>query len=349
MTKEAEIIESSLTAIEAVLHLPLLDDHKRGIINGMLWAITEARGKYTTRYRSKAALDAPKDAKLQHEHVIPRKALIDAIMHEPERARDIARTAIGCVVTREEHRKLAAVDRTQRLHAWERYTAAGITVIDTDNPESQVIDATESLRRPFWLIDGRLREADFYLDKLRTAGTLDEARHDFSAFAVAISALPDAIVRTLAGVPKFWEWWMPANTKLQEDGAVALLRTIRNQIVHEGLNPLGTYRRSHLEGESFIITEDGERNAVETGHVAMRALTSIVTDAYARFWSALDLPMSLTTHDLATSGRTLEMIEQEFGLLPGTSSHYAITSQERLAWLKEYSRTVLSEIGHRYA
>jgi len=49
-------------------------------------------------------------------------------MQHPERARDIASTAIGCVVTKEEHEQLTRVTREQpHLRGWDRYTAAGIT------------------------------------------------------------------------------------------------------------------------------------------------------------------------------------------------------------------------------
>jgi hypothetical protein len=130
---EHAVLESAITLVEATLALPILDDHKRGVINGMLWSITQARGKYTTRFRSTAAGNAPKGTKLQHEHVIPRKDLVRAIMTEPHRARELLTTAIGCVVTKEEHERLTRITREQpKLHGWDRYTAAGIAVTDAD-------------------------------------------------------------------------------------------------------------------------------------------------------------------------------------------------------------------------
>jgi hypothetical protein len=126
---EAEIIESATTAIEGCLSLPILERHKRDIISGMLWKITEARGKYTTRHRSRAAMEF--GAKVQHEHVFTRKDLTDLIIAEPDRAREILRDAIGCVVTVDEHRRLSRVDRA--IRGWDRYAAAGIEVVDTDS------------------------------------------------------------------------------------------------------------------------------------------------------------------------------------------------------------------------
>jgi len=130
---EQDVLESAIILVEATLALSILDAHKRGVINGMLWSITEARGKCTTRFRSTAALAAPKGTKLQHEHVIPRKELIDAIMKEPSRARELLNTAVACTVTVEEHQRLSEITRKQpSLTGWQRYAAAGILVRDFD-------------------------------------------------------------------------------------------------------------------------------------------------------------------------------------------------------------------------
>jgi len=128
---EAEIIESATRVIEGCLTLDILERHKRDIISGMLWKITEARGKYKTRYRSIGSKE--KGAKLQHEHVFTRKDITDRIIAEPERTREILRDAIGCVVTVDEHRKLTTIDPS--LRGWDRYTAAGVDVEDTDARE----------------------------------------------------------------------------------------------------------------------------------------------------------------------------------------------------------------------
>src|ERR1043165_8704771 len=112
MHTEAEIIESATTAIEGCLTLHILERHKRDIISGLLWKITQARGKYTTRHRSRASMEA--GATLRHDHVFTRKDITDRIIAEPERAREILRDAIACVVTADEHRRLGRVGPTVR-------------------------------------------------------------------------------------------------------------------------------------------------------------------------------------------------------------------------------------------
>src|ERR1043166_9507914 len=125
------IKESAIRTVEAILDTDVLPCHKRDVINGMIWKITEAGGKYLTRYHSRAAWNAPRTTKRERDHVIPRKALIDAIMREPERARELLATAIACTVTKEEHARLTRVSREQpHLQGWQRYAAADILVVD---------------------------------------------------------------------------------------------------------------------------------------------------------------------------------------------------------------------------
>lgn len=132
-TDEASIVESATVAIESILRLPILDRHKRDLIDTMLWKMTEARGKWKTRYRSRAAREAGKCEKLQHEHVYTRKDITDQLLAAPSQARKILRSVIGCVVTKEEHDKLTAASRKYPdLKGWQRYEAAGIEVVDMD-------------------------------------------------------------------------------------------------------------------------------------------------------------------------------------------------------------------------
>jgi hypothetical protein len=138
MATEAEIIESVTTAIEGCLALPILERHKRDIISGLLWKITEARGKYKTRYRSRAAME--KGAKVQHEHVFTRKDLTNRILAEPERAREILKSAIACVVTIEEHKRLSKV--AESICGWDRYAEVGIEVIDLDGANLPPADSS---------------------------------------------------------------------------------------------------------------------------------------------------------------------------------------------------------------
>lgn len=107
--------------------------HLREILSIAVWKYTECDGKYATRFRSEAALFAP-SPQVHHEHVVPRKQLVDQMLANPELVRKILGEAIGCVVLRSEHRALAQVEKADdSLSGWDRYRTAGIVVWDMKN------------------------------------------------------------------------------------------------------------------------------------------------------------------------------------------------------------------------
>ncbi|MEX2659435.1 MAG: hypothetical protein WD232_07040 [Acidimicrobiales bacterium] len=122
-------IASIFRAVTAVLELQGVDAaHIRSLLNVLIWHLTEADGKYTCRYQSSGALTAPKGAKLNHEHVVPRKALIDRLLKAPGEQAEILGQAVACVVTKTEHERLSALKAPRE--GWDRYRAAGVRVID---------------------------------------------------------------------------------------------------------------------------------------------------------------------------------------------------------------------------
>ncbi len=103
---------------------------------------TEADGKFNTRYRSRSAIGAvPK--LLNHEHVVTRKALIAEMIAAPERVDEVMASAVACCVLRDEHQRLAAVERADpTLVGWARYRAAHIEVIDQATGETIKVGET---------------------------------------------------------------------------------------------------------------------------------------------------------------------------------------------------------------
>lgn len=126
-------ISSVLAIVRALLTLDLYPRHKKRFLSNCLWQLTEAEGcdKYSLRFMSEAALSAAR-RELRHEHVCRRAKMVDKLIADPESAELILSKAIGCIVTRSEHARLAEVDRQDKfIDGWERYLRAGITVMDT--------------------------------------------------------------------------------------------------------------------------------------------------------------------------------------------------------------------------
>lgn len=123
---------SSVALARAVLAVrdELTMPHLREALTVALWKYTESDGKYTTRYRSEAALHAPSRL-VHHEHVITRRSLVDRLIADPDAVEEIMSTAVGCVVLRAEHASLGAIEKADPFATgWDRYRLAGITVWD---------------------------------------------------------------------------------------------------------------------------------------------------------------------------------------------------------------------------
>jgi hypothetical protein len=127
--EEQVFLAGIATARFAVTCPQLFDAYRRELLDNVLWLVTVApSGKYTTRFRSQAAVNDPK-ADLRHEHVYTRRSLVERMLADPSSIEVVIREqAIGCVVTKDEHRRLSFFDRTHE--GWERYRAAGIDVLD---------------------------------------------------------------------------------------------------------------------------------------------------------------------------------------------------------------------------
>lgn len=112
---------------------PGLQPHLRELLSILIWKWTEAHGKYRgCRFWTPRALEAPQG--LCHEHVVPRKLLVEALVAAgPESAEEILETmAVACVVTHAEHSQLPDVSWEELLaNPWARYDAAGVEVVDT--------------------------------------------------------------------------------------------------------------------------------------------------------------------------------------------------------------------------
>ena len=138
--KKEELILSTTTAIRHILNMPreVMEKHYRGLLNLMIWYRTEAGGKYNQIYESvgvKKMRDNDKyDKKLvQLEHVFTRKGLVDRLLKNPKNTEPILEDAIGCNITRDEHRLLHKRLKTDKdVDGWKRYRKAHIKVWNTE-------------------------------------------------------------------------------------------------------------------------------------------------------------------------------------------------------------------------
>ncbi len=128
-TKADEAIASAKRLALLILsHDELLYKHRKKMLSEVLWLISEADGKYSTRYRSKEVVRLAREVPdceepIHHEHVNPRKKVTEFILSQQKRFLKHPRSleklldeTVGCVVTRREHDNLM-----KSGDGWERY------------------------------------------------------------------------------------------------------------------------------------------------------------------------------------------------------------------------------------
>jgi len=122
--KKKTYLNSIKNNIIAILAANSEKHHKKDLLDICIWQITEIDGKYNTRYRSEGAMDHQNWKEVRHEHVYPRKHLIDRLF-EGNDIDAVISEATACLVTKAEHEKLS-----HTFIGWERYKNANIRVYD---------------------------------------------------------------------------------------------------------------------------------------------------------------------------------------------------------------------------
>jgi hypothetical protein len=205
------------------------------------------------------------------------------------------------------------------------------------------------MRKPFWLIDGKLREAHFFLEKLRHAPDLDDARFYFSAFTSAARSITYSLQCCIKGLPDADLWWEEQRERLKKDVIAKYFHSVRNQMNHVGLNPLQT--RTHsltMPHPDFLLADDKapELNVLKAADQYMKLLTDISAFAYSKFWKFLDLPLSLTLEDFHGKGLNFEELEEELGLPPGYFQ--GLPDITRIHFLTVYSQTYVPRLIRQF-
>ncbi len=129
----AEKIASAHQLVNLALQdASMLLSHRKHLLKLAQWWVTEADGKWRTRFRSQKVVELARTAsnsqmRINHEHVFGRAALADLMLTDPKQAIATMELCVGCIVTVEEHAHLTA---QRGASGWERYRRAKVVVLD---------------------------------------------------------------------------------------------------------------------------------------------------------------------------------------------------------------------------
>ena len=181
------------------------------------------------------------------------------------------------------------------------------------------------MAKSFDLVDEKLAEADFFLEKLRNSSTnFFAARCYFSAFVSAARSVTFALQGVMKPrVSVFDEWYERKQDQLRQDPLARFLHDARTEVQHFGVNAVTAGRMETVNGKSVVKLYFGSttlgvplKNAPSCDVVTAcsRHLTSIVWlihDCYEVFGPAIDPREYFTEEHFQGLGRTIEDAEEE--------------------------------------
>jgi len=191
------------------------------------------------------------------------------------------------------------------------------------------------MAQSFGVVEDKLREAEFFLDRLRVSSRFSfDARCYFSAFVSAARSVTLALQATMSGISDFEPWYRDAQAKLKADPLAPFFVEIRNDLVHKGLNPLNQVTIDHLREDlscqmhrhkrsHVIVLPDVHAkgstvlaDAVEASTLYFISLVNVVFECYDRFRCVVDPRWYFTRDNFSSMGKTFEDAVAELGFPP---------------------------------
>lgn len=204
-----------------------------------------------------------------------------------------------------------------------------------------------TMAKPFWFIEGKLLEADFFLDRIRRCASLDEARYYFSAFATAARSVTFAMQACLSGDPRFDTWYAALQDRLRNDALAKYFVKVRNELQKLGFNPLAAASFGYEPNVWFHLVDDApEMNVIIAANGYMAQLVTAVRDVYRLFYPMVNFPFT-SLADLQAASVCMEDIEEQVGLPRGWTAS-ANPPERRLQDLIGLTRSEIGRLITKY-
>lgn len=184
--------------------------------------------------------------------------------------------------------------------------------------------------KSFDLVDDKLQEADFFLDKLTsTDGNLIEARFYFSAFVAAARSVTFALQAMMSAIEGFEEWYRAKREALDRNETAKFFNKARRESQHLGLNPLNSDIQHFIESRGnskrYFFSLNGfepipnapDGDAIKACREYLAALVGLILECYEQFGTVIDPDEYYTLENLEHLGLSIEDAEESLGFPRG--------------------------------
>jgi len=180
------------------------------------------------------------------------------------------------------------------------------------------------MARSFSLVDQKVSETEFFLDKL-SSSTSDwfAFRCYVSAFAASARSITFALQSVLGETPRFKDWYAHRQTALREDPISRFFHAFRNVSQHVGENPVnsGLSRPGRPPAYFFMTSLDlksvPEQDVETTCRYYFTTLLGMIYDCYSTFGPVIDPQLYFTEEHFNSQGKSIEDAEEELGFPRG--------------------------------
>lgn len=209
------------------------------------------------------------------------------------------------------------------------------------------------MRRSFGLVDAKVFEADFFLDKLSNYETgLFAVRCYFNAFVSAARSVTYSMQAVMHDIKDFKEWYAGWQKLLRQDDLARFFHDTRNEIHHVGENfvrgaifeiedgqligryyfdqPIDIGETDDPVGQNSIPAEDIV--AACTKYLVL--LVEMVFDCYTKFGQIIDPEEYYTVRNLGALGLTVEDVEELLGYPRRWTEIEGVDASTRLEYLR---------------
>ncbi len=222
------------------------------------------------------------------------------------------------------------------------------------------------MAQSFGVVEDKLREADFFLDRLCGSNPLSsEARFYFSAFVSTARSVMMVLPVTMSGIKDFRLWFRGVQDRLNADPLGPLFVEIRNDAIHKGFNALNQVPAEHLReylsdqmyggGRSHVLvlpnlqsTGSALVDGAQACTIYLKSLVKVVFECYDRFRCVVDPRWYFTSANFEAMGKTFGDAVAEFGFPPQAAS---CAPSEQSGWRilrSQQPRNQINEVFQKY-
>lgn len=205
--------------------------------------------------------------------------------------------------------------------------------------------------RSFQIVENKIRETDFFLEKIRETTCGKElfwgTRYYLSAFSSAARSITFALQAAMKDIPDFEEWYEQYQNKLKQNDLARYFLEIRNLCQKVGYYPLTSGHMFRDENNQRQVRyffdhflEDEIKSPIPREDVVTACnkyfilLLEFICECFKNFRNTID-PVQYFEYSITEGGKSLEDIEEELGFPRGWTNIEGIPYNERVRMLRQ--------------